>query len=89
MPYYGSGSGLTGRSLGRPIGTITTKARWGIVDGDRMRMTSIPENRAFMGFPVGYQLPAGIAEANFMLGNAVAPPVAIASASWTSPTFRP
>lgn len=27
MPYYGSGSGLTGRSLNRPIGTITTLDR--------------------------------------------------------------
>lgn len=76
MPYYGSGSGLTGRSLGRPIGTITTKARWGVVDGDRMRMTNIPENRDFMGFPLGYLLPASVAEANLMLGNAVCPKVA-------------
>jgi DNA (cytosine-5)-methyltransferase 1 len=76
MPYYGSGSGLTGRSLDRPIGTITTKARWAVVDGDRMRMTSIPENRDFMGFPVDYLLPASVPEANFMLGNAVCPKVA-------------
>lgn len=76
MPYYGSGSGLTGRSLGRPIGTITTKNRWGVVDGERMRMVAAAETRAFMGFPDGYQLPAGVTEATFMLGNAVCPPVA-------------
>lgn len=76
MPYYGSGSGLTGRDLGRPIGTITTKNRWGVVDGDRMRMVTTDENRSFMGFPVGYQLPAGVTEATFMLGNAVCPPAA-------------
>jgi DNA (cytosine-5)-methyltransferase 1 len=76
MPYYGSGSGLTGRSLDRPIGTITTKNRWGVVDGDRMRMLLADETRAFMGFPKGYRLPAGVTEATFMLGNAVAPPVA-------------
>lgn len=29
MPYYGGGSGLTGRSLRRPVGTITTRDRWG------------------------------------------------------------
>lgn len=73
MPYYGGGSGLTGRCLSRPIGTITTKSRWGIVDGDRMRMASVAENRAFMGFPDDYKLPAAVAEANVMLGNAVVP----------------
>ncbi len=76
MPYYGKGSGLTGRSLARPIGTITTKARWAVVDGDRMRMVTVDENRAFMGFPAGYQLPAKVHDANMMLGNAVVPQVA-------------
>ncbi|MNG24086.1 hypothetical protein D3C84_1087710 [compost metagenome] len=33
MPYYGSGSGLTGRCLERPIGTITTLDRWALVRG--------------------------------------------------------
>lgn len=76
MPYYGSGSGLTGRSLGRPIGTITTKNRWGVVDGERMRMLLAGETCGFMGFPESYLLPAGVTEATFMLGNAVCPPVA-------------
>lgn len=76
MPYYGSGSGLTGRALERPIGAITTKNRWGVVDGERMRMLATDETRAFMGFPEGYRLPAGVTEATFMLGNAVCPPVA-------------
>jgi DNA (cytosine-5)-methyltransferase 1 len=76
MPYYGGGSGLTGRCLSRPIGTITTKSRWGVVDGDRMRMSSIAENSAFMGFPVGYLLPTTVTEANIMLGNAVVPVLA-------------
>lgn len=76
MPYYGGGSGLTGRCLSRPIGTMTTKARWGVVDGDRMRMVSVDEARQFMGFPCGYHLPKGVSEANLMLGNAVVPMVA-------------
>jgi DNA (cytosine-5)-methyltransferase 1 len=75
MPYYGSGSGLTGRCLSRPIGTITTKNRWGVVDGERMRMVLAEESRGFMGFPDDYVLPAGVTEATFMLGNAVCPPV--------------
>lgn len=76
MPYFGSGSGLTGRSIERPIGTITTRARWAIVNGDRMRMLSVPESKAAMGFPRTYHVPASVPEAIHMLGNAVAPPPA-------------
>jgi DNA (cytosine-5)-methyltransferase 1 len=76
MPYYGSGSGLTGRSLDRPIGTITTKNRWGVVDGERMRMFAKEESRDAMGFPKDTVLPDGVTLATFMLGNAVAPKVA-------------
>lgn len=72
--YYGNERG--GRSLARPIGTITTRDRWALVDGERMRMLSVPEARAAMGFPAHYQLPANSREAMHMLGNAVAPPVA-------------
>lgn len=76
MPYYRSGSGLSGRSLHRPIGTITTLPRWAVVDGDRMRMLTLDETRAAMGFPAGYRLPAQTRLANQMLGNAVPPPMA-------------
>lgn len=75
-PYYGSGSGETGRSLQRPIGTLTTVARWAVVDGDRRRMVRAVEGRALMGFPEGYRLPANEAEAWTLLGNAVCPPMA-------------
>jgi DNA (cytosine-5)-methyltransferase 1 len=76
MPYYGSGSGLTGRSIERPIGTITTLARWAVVDGNRMRMLRVDELREAMGFPPGYVLPPQIRQATMMLGNAVPPPLA-------------
>lgn len=76
MPYYGNGSGLTGRSLARPIGTLTTCARWAVVRGDDMRMLSIPEALAAMSFRKNYLLPASVKAANHMLGNAVAPLVA-------------
>lgn len=76
MPYYGSGSGLTGRSLDRPIGTVTTRARWAVVDGDRMRMTTVRENKAFMGFPDHYLLPQAVTPALHLLGNAVPPRLA-------------
>jgi DNA (cytosine-5)-methyltransferase 1 len=73
MPYYGGGSGLTGRCLSRPIGTITTRDRWGVVKGERMRMLSKNECRAAMGFPPDTILPLAHKEAVHMLGNAVAP----------------
>lgn len=76
MPYYGSGSGETGRSLDRPIGTITTRDRWAIVQGDEMRMLTAGECRAAMGFPADYRLPATHRDAVHLLGNAVCPPVA-------------
>jgi DNA (cytosine-5)-methyltransferase 1 len=76
MPYYGSGSGLTGRSLDRPLGTVTTRDRWALVDGDQMRMLTVAEYRRAMGFPDGYDLPATRSEAIHLLGNAVPPPLA-------------
>lgn len=75
-PYFGSGSGLTGRSLSRPVGTITTRDRWAVIDGDRMRMLSVDECRKAMGFPSSYQLPSRSKDAMHMLGNAVVPVVA-------------
>ena len=73
MPYYGSGSGLTGRSLNRPIGTTTTRDRWAVVDGDRMRMLTRWECRDAMSFPETYQLPDNHRLSVHLLGNAVCP----------------
>lgn len=72
--YYGNERG--GRSLSRPLGTITTRDRWAVIDGDRMRMLSVDECRQAMGFPADYQLPASNKDAIHMLGNAVVPIVA-------------
>jgi DNA (cytosine-5)-methyltransferase 1 len=72
--YYGNETG--GRSLSRPVGTITTRDRWAVIDGDRMRMLSVPECRRAMGFPDSYRLPERAKDAMHMLGNAVCPPVA-------------
>ena len=74
VSYYGSTTG--GRSLARPIGTITTRDRWAVIDGDRMRMLTVPEARAAMGFPADYVLPADPKLAMHLLGNAVVPRVA-------------
>jgi DNA (cytosine-5)-methyltransferase 1 len=72
--YYGNERG--GRSLERPIGTITTRDRWAVIDGARMRMLTVEENRKAMAFPSTYVLPSRQKDAMKMLGNAVCPPVA-------------
>lgn len=55
VPYYKSAK--TGRCLSRPVGTLTCKDRYGVVDGDRYRMLTPQEVREAMGFPAGYRLP--------------------------------
>lgn len=72
--YYGSERG--GRSLDRPLGTLTTRDRYAVIDGSRMRMLTAGECRAAMGFPPDYRLPERHREAVHMLGNAVVPAVA-------------
>lgn len=75
IPYYGSGSGLTGRSLSRPIGTITTLDRWAVVKGNEMRMLTADECLAAMSFPAETMRPKEHRLTVHMAGNAV-PPVA-------------
>ena len=75
-PFYGKGSGTTGRSIHRPIGTVTTIDRWAVIDGDRMRVLQPSENCAAMGFPKTTTLPKVKREATHLLGNAVVPQVA-------------
>lgn len=74
-PFYGSGSGKTGRSLARPCGTLTTKGRWSLIDGDRMRMLTVAEQLAIQGFPADYKLPSSATTATHLIGNSVSPPV--------------
>lgn len=74
IAYYGNERG--GRSIHRPIGTVTTRDRYAIVDGEIMRMLTADEYRAAMGFPNGYRLPDSHTLATHLLGNAVCPPVA-------------
>lgn len=74
LSYYGSTKG--GRSLDRPLGTLTTRDRHAVINGEHMRMLTVDEVRAGMGFPKGYILPPQRKLAVHMLGNAVCPPVA-------------
>lgn len=72
--YYGSEKG--GRSLSRPLGAITTRDRWAVINGNHMRMLMVEECRKAMGFPDGYKLPPQHKQAIHLLGNAVVPIVA-------------
>ncbi len=74
MSYYGNTK--TGWSLDRPIGTITTRDRWAVIDGDMMRMITLTEARTAMGFGETYKLPPVKTKAIHLLGNAVCPPEA-------------
>jgi DNA (cytosine-5)-methyltransferase 1 len=74
-PYYGSGSGKTGRALNRPIGTLTTRDRYCLVDGDRMRMLTVREYLLAQGFPEDYRLHGTRKTDIHLIGNSVAPPV--------------
>lgn len=69
VAYYGANTG--GRSIHRPIGTLTTTDRYALIDGDRMRMLSVPEAKEFMGFPADYQLTGRHRDDMRLLGNAV------------------
>lgn len=71
LPYYGSARG--GRSLDRPLGTLTTVDRYALVRGNRMRMLSVDECRRGMSFPDGYRLLGTRREQMKQLGNAVPP----------------
>ncbi|MFS7187710.1 DNA cytosine methyltransferase [Serratia proteamaculans] len=71
ISYYGNSK--SGRSLSRPIGTITTRDRWAVVDGDRMRILTKEENMLAMSFPAEYIKPASHKLTVHMAGNAVPP----------------
>lgn len=68
--YYGNTR--ISRSLDRPIGTITTKDRWAVVSGDRMRILSADEVMQAMSFPKETKRP-GHGLTVHLAGNAVPP----------------
>lgn len=65
-----------GRDLDRPIGTITTKDQWALVDGKMIRMLTAREYAAAQGFPPDYKLPEKRTVAVRFIGDAV--PVGLA-----------
>ncbi|MGE4048153.1 MAG: DNA cytosine methyltransferase [Acetobacteraceae bacterium] len=79
--YYGTDASGGWQRLDRPLRTITTLDRFGLVtwvDGEpHLRMLQVPELKRAMGFGSGYNLD-GIGQRRDrirLLGNGVAPPV--------------
>ncbi len=75
IPYFGSGSGTTGRSLDRPLGTLTTKDRYALIDRSRMRMLTPSECLRAQGFRPDYRLTGNRKMDLKLIGNAVPPPL--------------
>ena len=78
--YYGSDGAGGWQSLDRPLRTLTTLDRFGLVtwDGDTpmMRMLQVPELKAAMGFGKEFDLDHGSRRDQIrILGNGVCPPV--------------
>lgn len=76
LPYFGTTK--LGYGLDRPLGSITTKSRYPLIDMDtRMMRWPTPREKALaMGFPEDTILPRTKTAGHIMLGNAVAPVVA-------------
>lgn len=74
VPCYGGVRG--GRSVDKPLGTLTTRAQLLFVDGNTARFPTVTEVKRAMSFREDYALPASRKLALHMLGNAVPPKVA-------------
>lgn len=80
LVYYGSDAAGGWQTLDRPLRTITTVDRFGLVQpngkGHTMRMLQVPELKKAMGFGKDYEMPFGTRRDNVkLLGNGVCPPV--------------
>lgn len=78
--YYGSDRVGGWQTLDRPLRTLTTLDRFGLVqwvdDEPMLRMLQVPELHRAMGFPESFVLPHGTRRDKVkLLGNGVAPPV--------------
>jgi DNA (cytosine-5)-methyltransferase 1 len=78
--YYGSDAAGGWQPLDRPLRTLTTLDRFGLVSGvgrqTTLRMLQVPELRRAMGFPEDFNLGHGSRRDRIrLIGNAVCPPV--------------
>lgn len=80
LVYYSTDGGGGWQSLDRPLRTMTTLDRFGLVEWDRaeptLRMLQVPELQRAMGFDRSYKLLHGSRRDKIkLLGNGVCPPV--------------
>jgi DNA (cytosine-5)-methyltransferase 1 len=75
VSYYGNGGPS---SVEVPLPTITTRDRFGLVDGDRFRMITPAELQILQGFPAEYKICGSRADQVKQIGNSVSPCVAAA-----------
>lgn len=78
LPYFKAarqGKTPSVREVSRPLGALTTHDRYGIVDGEKMRMLHYREACVVMGFPASTILPMDQRAAMHLLGNAIVPNV--------------
>ena len=78
--YYSTDGGGGWQKLDRPIRTLTTLDRFGLVEWEggepTLRMLQVPELQRAMGFDTGYKLLQGSRRDRIkLLGNGVCPPV--------------
>lgn len=71
-----NGSEKTGRSIDKPLPTVTCSDRIGVVNGDYIRFLRPSEARRAMGFPEDYRMPKQHKPSMRLMGNAVCPPMA-------------
>lgn len=80
LVYYGSDGSGGWQPLDRPLRTVTTIDRFGLIQpapgGPEIRMLQVPELRRAMGFSETFLLPVGTRRDRIrLLGNGVCPPV--------------
>lgn len=75
VEYYGSSSVV---GIDRPLPTITTRDRHGLVIGDTLRMLNNQELAACQGFEPDYQFVGNRSEVTMQIGNSVSPVLAAA-----------
>lgn len=80
LVYYGSDGSGGWQPLDRPLRTVTTIDRFGLIqpgpEGPEIRMLQVPELRRAMGFSDTFLLPVGTRRDRIrLLGNGVCPPV--------------
>lgn len=74
IPYHAGNK--SGYSVDRPLWAITTRDDFALINDGHMRMLTVDEIKAAMGFPAQYQLTGNIKTDKHLLGNAVVPSVA-------------